>query len=164
MRGLASGRRRAKAELGVELAFIFDLGRSWAGGPSETHRWASLTVDLAIEYQHEGVVALGLGGPEDGHPPEPFAGLFERGRAAGLRSAPHPANTPGQPACAARSRRSAPTGLRMASAVSKTRRRRSDCPKHRIVLDICPTSNVRLGVYPSLLEHPLKRLVAAGCR
>ena len=31
MRGLASARRRVQAELGVELAFIFDLGRSWAG-------------------------------------------------------------------------------------------------------------------------------------
>src|SRR5262249_52192742 len=29
-------------------------------------------------------------------------------------------------------------------------------------LDVCPTSNVRLGVYPYLAEHPLRRLMAAG--
>jgi len=30
------------------------------------------------------------------------------------------------------------------------------------VLDVCPISNVRIGIVPSLDEHPLPRLVAAG--
>ncbi|HWN32536.1 MAG TPA: adenosine deaminase, partial [Pseudonocardia sp.] len=33
-----------------------------------------------------------------------------------------------------------------------------------VVLDICPTSNLLLGVVPSLAEHPLARLLAAGVR
>ena len=32
----------------------------------------------------------------------------------------------------------------------------------RIPLEVCPTSNVRLGVYPDLAAHPLPRLRAAG--
>jgi aminodeoxyfutalosine deaminase len=31
-----------------------------------------------------------------------------------------------------------------------------------IVLDVCPTSNVRTGVVSSLAEHPLPGLLAAG--
>jgi adenosine deaminase len=31
-------------------------------------------------------------------------------------------------------------------------------------LDVCPTSNVMLSVFPSLAEHPLPRLLAAGVR
>ncbi len=31
-----------------------------------------------------------------------------------------------------------------------------------IVLDVCPTSNLLLSVYPSLAEHPLPRLLEAG--
>ena len=31
-----------------------------------------------------------------------------------------------------------------------------------IALDVCPTSNLRLGVYADLAEHPLPRLLAAG--
>jgi adenosine deaminase len=27
--------------------------------------------------------------------------------------------------------------------------------EHRIPLEVCPTSNVALGMYPSLAEHPL---------
>lgn len=34
--------------------------------------------------------------------------------------------------------------------------------QHRIGLDVCPISNVKLGVAPSFAEHPLRRLHAAG--
>jgi adenosine deaminase len=34
--------------------------------------------------------------------------------------------------------------------------------EQRIPLEVCPTSNIALGVYPSLAEHPLPRLVQAG--
>ena len=33
-----------------------------------------------------------------------------------------------------------------------------------VALNVCPTSNLRLGLYPSHDAHPLKQLVAAGCR
>jgi adenosine deaminase len=36
--------------------------------------------------------------------------------------------------------------------------------EHAITLDVCPTSNVALGVVPSIEEHPLPALVAAGVR
>jgi adenosine deaminase len=31
-------------------------------------------------------------------------------------------------------------------------------------LGICPTSNLVLGVYPSILDHPIERLRSAGVR
>jgi len=34
--------------------------------------------------------------------------------------------------------------------------------KHHIGCDVCPTSNVCLGIYPSLEHHPIRRLLAAG--
>ncbi len=33
---------------------------------------------------------------------------------------------------------------------------------HQIPLEVCPSSNVCLGVAPSLAEHPLPRLIDAG--
>ena len=33
---------------------------------------------------------------------------------------------------------------------------------NRVGLEVCPTSNVQLGVFASLAEHPLSQLVAAG--
>jgi adenosine deaminase len=34
----------------------------------------------------------------------------------------------------------------------------------QIPLGVCPTSNLVLGVYPSIQEHPIERLRAAGVR
>jgi adenosine deaminase len=34
--------------------------------------------------------------------------------------------------------------------------------EHRIPLEVCPTSNLRLGVYPDLKTHPLRALYEAG--
>ena len=33
-----------------------------------------------------------------------------------------------------------------------------------IVLEVCPGSNVALGLYPDRASHPLHRLIAAGVR
>ncbi len=33
-----------------------------------------------------------------------------------------------------------------------------------LTLEVCPTSNVAIGLYPSIASHPLPRLVAAGLR
>ncbi len=35
---------------------------------------------------------------------------------------------------------------------------------HGITLEVCPMSNVRTAAAPSLAEHPLPVLLAAGCR
>ena len=34
--------------------------------------------------------------------------------------------------------------------------------EHRITLDICPTSNVKLRVVPSIAEHPIRELFDRG--
>jgi aminodeoxyfutalosine deaminase len=34
--------------------------------------------------------------------------------------------------------------------------------KHRIPIEVCPTSNLRLGVYPTRESHPMRRLHDAG--
>jgi aminodeoxyfutalosine deaminase len=160
--GLRRARERAQRELGVELAWIFDLGRAWLGGETETQRWASYTVDVAIEARQDGVVALGLGGPEVDHPPEPFAPLFARGRAVGLHSAPHAGEHVGPPSIwgvlnALGAERIA-HGVRAIEDPALV----AELARRGVALDLCPTSNVRLGVYASLAEHPLPRLLAAG--
>jgi adenosine deaminase len=34
--------------------------------------------------------------------------------------------------------------------------------REQVPLDVCPTSNVRIGLYPSLEEHPVRRFLEAG--
>ncbi len=160
--GLSRARRRARHELGVELAWVFDISRAMRGGETETMRWADYTVGVAIESRAEGVVAVGLGGPEAGHPPEPFATYFARARAAGLHAYPHAGEHAGP--ASVRGALEALGAERIAHGV-----RAIEDPAliaaiaaRGVALDVCPTSNLRLSVYANLAEHPLPRLLAAG--
>ena len=38
----------------------------------------------------------------------------------------------------------------------------AELKQEQIPLEICPSSNIALGVYPSLAEHPVKKLIDAG--
>jgi aminodeoxyfutalosine deaminase len=158
--GLTRARDRARRTLGIEIAWIFDISRAMRGGAAETMRWADYTVGVAIDSMAEGVAALGLGGPEVGHPPEPFAPLFERARAAGLHSVPHagelvgPASIRG--ALEALGAERIAHGIRAVEDPALV----AELSTRRIALDICPTSNLRLGVYASLADHPLAQLYA----
>jgi adenosine deaminase len=120
--------------------------------------------DVAIDGRDDGVVALGLGGTELGYPPERFEKWFDRARAAGLHSAPHAGETAGPESVWGALR--ALGAERLGHGVHCV-----DDPalleyvmQQRIGLEVCPTSNIALGVYPSLAEHPLHALWAAGAR
>ena len=160
-RGLVTGRRRARKEHGVELRWVFDIVRN-VEGPEENRRRADYTVAVAIEGMGDGVVALGLGGNEVGYPAERFRAEFERAIAAGLKSDPHAGETVG------------PVSIWRAIRVLHADRlghgvRAVEDPdlvaylvEHRIPIEVSPTSNVRLGVSPSLEAHPFRSLREAG--
>lgn len=107
---------------------------------------------------------MGLGGLELGNPPEPFAPYFDTARGAGLHSAPHAGETAGP--------ESVWGALRVLGAERIGHGVRSwDDPalvahlaETGVPLELCPTSNVRLGASPDLARHPLRRLHDAGVR
>src|SRR5262249_24753690 len=92
--GLTRGRERARADFGVEIAWVFDTIH-FIEDPDRTRRLAEYTAHAAVEGMGEGVVALGLGGPEVGHSFERIAPYFEKARATGLHSVPHAGETQG---------------------------------------------------------------------
>lgn len=163
--GLKGGRARARADFGVEINWIFNIVRYWRHrSPFETLPLAEYTTRVAIEGDEAGVVALGLAGDEAQGPAEPFASYFEQARAAGLHSAPHAGEHAGA--------QSVWTALRVLGAERIGHGVRSiEDPElvaylaeKGVPLEVCPTSNVCLRVYPSLVRHPLRRLYEAGVR
>ncbi len=154
--GLEEGRARAREHYGVELRWVVDIPRNL---PEPAATW---TADWAIAWQDRGVVALGLGGNETTAPPEPFASAFARARAAGLHSAPHAGETAG-PASV--------WGALHALGAERIGHgvRSIEDPllltylhDHQIPLELNPTSNVCLGIYPSLEQHPFPHLWRMG--
>ena len=119
---------------------------------------------LAARWAGHGVVGFGLGADEGPFPPEPFAPAFEVARAAGLISAPHAGELAG-PA----SVRGALDALRADRIEHGVRAIEEPALVARlardgVVLDVCPTSNLKLGAVAALDEHPLAQLLAAGVR
>jgi aminodeoxyfutalosine deaminase len=154
--GVCDGADEARERYGIEIRLTPDIARVY------TLDEALHTVRYAAKYRDRGVVGVGLGGPEAGHPPEPYAPAFQLGLSEGLGSVPHAGEHAG------------PSSIRGAlDALGASRIRHGiraiedpdllqELADRRVVLDVCPISNVCTHAVPSLDEHPLADLVAAG--
>ena len=154
--GLEAGRIAAREEHGVEFAWVFDIVRCF---PEQSDP----TLALALRGRDQGVVALGIGGPEnDELPTEPFVDVFAKARAEGLRAVPHAGEQRG-----AQGVREA-VELLHADRVGHGVRAVEDPSvvelliERGVPLEVCPGSNLKLGVAPSLEAHPLRELAEAG--
>ncbi len=165
LRGLDAGRRRAQAEFGVEMRWIFDVPRHLAF-PQGLHSYdpgpAEVTLAQALEGREMGVVGLGLAGIEVGYPPEPFEATFAKAKRAGLLSVPHAGELAGP-----RSVWGAVNELQ-ADRIGHGVRAVEDpallelLRERQIPLEVNPTSNICLHVYPRLCMHPLPHLDRMG--
>jgi adenosine deaminase len=160
--GLLRGSHKARRDFGVDMAWILVVMRAPRLDKVVREHSAGYSVSAAIEGMAQGVVAVGLGGEETDGDVVGFAGFFQRARAAGLHVVPHAGELagPGNVADALDllgAERIA-HGVRAIERADLVQRLAAS----RICLDLCPTSNVRLGVYPDLATHPLVGLRAAG--
>ena len=144
-------------ELGVRMGLVPDVSRQIR--PLDH---SLLIAEWAVANMGNGIIALGLGGPEIDNPPELFQEAFEIARNAGLPALPHAGETVGADSVwgAVKALGAARIGhgvrcLENPQLVEYLR-------VHRIPLDVSPTSNVCLGVVPDLVNHPLPRLLDAG--
>lgn len=159
--GLTRGRARARADFGVEIAWVFDIVRDV--DPDERNRaFADYTLGVALEGRGDGVVALGLAGIEGSRPSESFAPYFERALAAGLRSTIHAGETVGPESVWGALRALGAERIGHGVRAIEDEALVAHLAERGVPLEVCPTSNMRLGVYPDLAAHPLPRLHAAG--
>jgi adenine deaminase len=108
------------------------------------------------------IVGVGLDSAERGNPPAAFAAVFARARAAGLRTVAHA----GEEGPAAYVRQALELlhvsridhGVRCEEDTALV----SELAAKRIPLTVCPLSNVKLRVFPSLEQHNLRRLLTQG--
>ncbi len=117
---------------------------------------------LAAQYAGRGVVGFGLSNDERRGRTEDFAGAFRIATRAGLLATPHGGEL-GGPANVATcldslGARRLGHGVRAAEDPALLERLAAE----EVTLEVCPTSNVRLGVYPTPADVPLHTLRSAG--
>jgi adenosine deaminase len=153
--GLSRAVDVARREFGVSALLIMCFLRHL----SEEAAFA--TLEQALPFR-EALVGVGLDSGERGNPPEKFARVFARCRELGLRLVAH-AGEEGPPAY-------------IWSALDVLHVERIDhgvrCVEDpalvarlaaaRVPLTVCPLSNVKLCVYPTMAAHQLPALLEAG--
>jgi adenosine deaminase len=153
--GLHRACQGARAEWGITASLILCFLRHL----SEEDAFATLEQALPLRDKFIGV---GLDSSELGHPPEKFARVFARCRALGLHVVAH-AGEEGPPAYiwsaldVLRAER-IDHGVQAVHDAALMRR----LAEERIPLTVCPLSNQKLCVFPSLAQHNLAQLLDAG--
>jgi adenosine deaminase len=153
--GLAQGIDDARAQTGIEARVVMSCVRHF--GPEKAVEVARRT----LEAPHAYVTGFGMGGDEAGFPADRFAAAFGIAREAGLGLTVHAGEWGG------------PESVRQGLALGVSRIghgvRAVEDPElvreladRGTVLEVCPTSNVVLGIYPGYRAHPLPTLRAAG--
>lgn len=117
---------------------------------------------LAVRYADLGVVGFGLANDEAQWPPEPFRPAFDIIREAGLLSVPHAGELAGPESVRAALESLGANRIQHGVRAVEDSDLVGRLADERICCDVCPTSNIALGVYPSLAEHPLGALLDAG--
>ncbi|MBD1544774.1 adenosine deaminase [Roseibium aggregatum] len=156
--GLAAGIERAKADTGIEGRMIAIGVRHFGSASVER------VVREVIGNPHPLVTGFGLAGDErEGHPAN-FAKAFRMAAEAGLGITAHAGEFGGPDSVIAaleflRVKRIG-HGVRAIEDENLVRRLADE----RVVLEVCPGSNMALGVYSVLRFHPVNLLRRAGVR
>lgn len=157
IKGLDHACHRAHQELRISAKLILCFLRHLSEDD------AMATLEAALPYRHH-FIGVGLDSSERGHPPEKFARVFDRARAAGLHVVAH-AGEEGPPEY-----------IRSALDILEVERidhgvRSVEDPalverlaREGIALTVCPLSNVKLCVYETMAQHALPQLLAAGVK
>ena len=152
--------RAAQESTGVGMALVVAANRTRHPGEAET--LARLARRYAGLGEGRGVVGFGLSNDETRGPPELFAKAFRIARDAGLLAVPHAGELRGT-----RSVQGAVEVLG-ASRLGHGVRAVEDpavvalLAERQVVLEVCPASNVALGVAGALEQVPVRQLQAAG--
>jgi adenosine deaminase len=154
----AVNRARAwgERELGVRMGMIVDI-------PRERSVEAGLEIArFVVDRYGDGIIALGLGGPEKGNPASKFREAFEMVHAAGVPCIVHAGETDGPPSIRDAIETARPRRIGHGVRCIEDPHLMAYLKETQIPLEVCPTSNVRLKVYPSIEKHSLPDLIDYG--
>jgi adenosine deaminase len=154
---LNRGRAWAQRELQVDMGIVVDISR----GDSSAAEALTLA-KWAVEQQGNGVVAFGIGGSEVGYPPALFKAAFDYAHAHQLPILPHAGETAGADSIWSALQDAHATRLYHGVRALEDAQLVAYLREKQIPLDVCPTSNVCLGVVPDIESHMLPQLLEAG--
>lgn len=151
--------RSASAATGIDVALIVAASRT--RHPLDARTLARLAVQYAGDGPGE-VIGFGLSNDERRGDTSAFAPAFRIAARGGLAAVPHGGELLGPEHIDDVLAHLAPTRLGHGVRSAESERTLEHIVANDVALEVCPTSNVSLGVYTHLNEVPLRTLVDAG--
>jgi adenosine deaminase len=141
---------------GVEVGLMVGVPRVVGSEAAEA------MATFAAAHAGAGVVSLGICGDEPADAHRPFRRACEIAREAGLLIVPHAGEQQGPASLAEALEVLAPDRVAHGIRAVEDAALLGELAAREIVCDVCPSSNVGIGVVASLDVHPLPRMRAAG--
>lgn len=149
---------RAKRDFGIEARLIAICIRHL--GPDR----ALALAQQVVAEPHPYVVALGMGGDESKFTPADFAPAYRLAHENGLGCTIHAGEVRGPESVWAAISDLPVTRIGHGVRSSEDPKLLEELVRRGTALEVCPGSNVALGLYPDRGAHPLHRLIEAGVR
>jgi adenine deaminase len=155
--GIAAGRSKAREQFGVEMWFIADIDRTI--DPADGVRTVEM---VSASREKAGIIGIGLDSQEIGYPAKRQQPAYQRAEELHLHRVAHAGEDVGP-----ESVWDAIESLHVERVDHGVRSIEDDklvayLAQAQLPLTVCPLSNVALKVYPSLADHPVKRLYDRG--
>lgn len=147
-----------QAQMGITLRGCVTCIRHF--GPEQARRIARCAQETAGGF----ITGFGLAGDETMLQPKDFAYAFDAAREAGLGLTAHAGEWGGPEAVRDTLRDLGVSRIGHGVRVVEDPRLMEELAEAGTVLEVCPGSNIALGVYPRLKDHPIDRLHRAGVK
>ena len=155
MSGVLGAMEEARREHDMSVGLMVSVHRH------RTEPEAMAVLDQVMPWQDR-IIGIGMGGAEVGNPPSKFTRFFRAARDRGFRTTVHA----GEEGPAAYVREALELlhvdRIDHGNACLAYPDLVRELAVRRVALTVCPLSNLRLKVVPSMQEHPLKALMAHG--
>jgi len=148
----------AEGRMGITLRGIVTCIRHF--GPEQAKTAALCAAETADDW----LVGFGMGGDEGKGKPGDFAYSFDMAREAGLRLTNHAGEWAGPASVRASIRDLGVERIGHGVRAIEDPALLDELAEQGIVLEVCPGSNVVLGVYPGWEAHPIARLRESGVK
>lgn len=155
---LAGGIDRANREFGIVGRIIVICIRHL--GPER----ALAMAERMVAEPHPYVVGFGMGGDEAKFEPADFLPAYRLAHDKGYGCTVHAGEVRGPESVWSAIRALPVTRIGHGVRSAEDPRLLEELVRRGTVLEVCPGSNIALGIYPDRAAHPLHRLIAAGVR
>jgi adenosine deaminase len=155
MSGVLGAIKEAAREHGMSVGLMISVHRH------RTEAEAMVVLEQIMPWKNS-IIGIGMGGSEVGNPPSKFARFFQAARKRGFLTTVHA----GEEGPAAYVREALELlhvdRIDHGNACLADPTLVRELAARRVSLTVCPLSNLRLKIVPSLEEHPLKAMMAQG--